>query len=203
MPGRPLGSWNGNLTTTPVAIYVPARGREIKVAVSVDAYARLGEQPSPPAVATVNGVTTIDAPGAPASGTFTLVVFPWAARPAATAPVAYNATATDIVNALVATGLFAAADISAAGGPLPSAAVTLTWTGVYAGSAPELAVESAVSPGVVRARLTTEPVAAGGYAAIAAGQEIWQAPAQGALAPRYLYLAAVTGSGTYRVSVYE
>lgn len=50
-----------------------------------------------------------------------------------TAPIAYNATAADVQNALLATDKFDSGDVVATGGPLNTGAVTLTFGGRYAG----------------------------------------------------------------------
>jgi hypothetical protein len=50
-----------------------------------------------------------------------------------TAPIAYNATATDVQNALLATDKFDAADVVVTGGPLNTGAVTITFGGRYVG----------------------------------------------------------------------
>lgn len=50
-----------------------------------------------------------------------------------TAPLAYNATAADVQNALLALPSFESGDVVASGGPLNTGAVTLTFGGRYAG----------------------------------------------------------------------
>jgi len=93
-----------------------------------------------------------------------------------------------------------------AGGALPTA-ITLTWTGVWAGLAPEIEAISNLTGGTnpgVRASITTVPDGNGGYAYLDAyTPEMWEAERGLVFPKRFLYIAAVTGTGNYWLSVYR
>jgi hypothetical protein len=86
--------------------------------------------------------------------------------------------------------------------------VTLTWTGVYLRTVPRLSVDSSGLTGGTNPRMTlattTEAAGNGGYGYVEAGtQEVWERDAKGAAIDRYLYVAATTGTGNYRISVFR
>lgn len=203
---NPLWSRQVNLTTAPIAVAIPTNWREIKVSASALSLARLGTAYAPVAVASVNGVTTLNEVGAPTGGSVVLWVFPNDV-PAASVTVNWNDAAAAIKTSLVATGLFAVGDITAAGGALNAADVTLTWTGVYAATVPPIILFSnSLTGGVdgqtVNVRTTTNPLGNGGYVYVAANaQESWVSDAYGN-PPLYLYAATVTGTGTLSISAY-
>lgn len=69
-------------------------------------------------------VQTVTVTGTPTGGSFTLT---YAGQ--TTAPIAYNATAANVRTALEALSNVAVGDVTTAGGPLPGAAVTVTFVG--------------------------------------------------------------------------
>jgi len=76
----------------------------------------------------VNELETVTITGTPSAGTFTLTF-----NGETTATIVYNATAAAVQTALEALPSIEPGDIVAAGGPFPGTAVTLTFTGAYAG----------------------------------------------------------------------
>jgi hypothetical protein len=208
--GRSKPIWDRTvaLTTTPSVVYLPDTYREVKIFVDALSYAQLGTTYAAPAVADVSGVTSLIEVGAPTGGTITLVVFPNDVERAVTGTIAYNASAATIKTALTTTNKFVAGDITAAGGTLDTAAVTLTWTGVYAVTVPTIvlgtnALTGGVAGATVNARVTTLPLGHGGYGYIEANtQETWENDNYGDL-DRYVYLATVASTGTARITAYN
>ena len=74
-----------------------------------------------------NEVQRITIAGTPAQGTFTLTY-----SGQTTTPIAYNATAANVVTALEALSNIGAGDVTGANGPLPGTAVNITFTGTLA-----------------------------------------------------------------------
>ncbi len=108
-------------------------------------------------IAQVNEVQSVVATGG-ASGSFTLTF-----DGQTTAAIAYNATATDVQNALLALAVFNPGDITAAGGPLPTTPVTLTFGGRYAGTnVAQLVVVDSITGGDAVVTTSTAGVAGGG-----------------------------------------
>lgn len=66
--------------------------------------------------------------GTPTTGTFTLTF-----NGETTDAIAYNASATDVRDALLALDAFESGDVTVTGGPLPSTPVVITFGGLYAG----------------------------------------------------------------------
>lgn len=90
------------------------------------------------AVTPTNEVQTISAPGAPTGGTFTLSF-----SGQTTAPIAYNAAASTVRTALEALSNINVGDVTVSGGPLPGAALTVTFTGQWAGEdVPQMTVST-------------------------------------------------------------
>jgi hypothetical protein len=216
---RPFWSRTGALAVAPVAIALPDSWTQVLIKVDVQSFARVGKAYTPPAVANVNGVTTIRATGAQTGGTFQLLtVFQGQdyANPARTAAIPYNETAANIKTALIASvqpgnptaTWYATGDSTAAGGPVGTADVTLTWTGVYTGVIPRLNIDSSglTGPGPNRVDLltTTQPAGNGGYGYIEGGtQMVIDTDGEGFSDDRYLYIASVAGTGTYFVSAFR
>lgn len=204
----PFWAKTSTTSTSPVAIYLPEGWRECKVYVDVLSYVGIGKTYTPPAVAATNGITTISSSGTPTGGTFKLRAFPGDGDAFTTAALTYDESAADVKTALIAGSTwFVTGDITAAGGALPTA-ITLTWTGVYAGATPPIeVVEQSLTGGTnpkIQARTTTVSDGNGGYAYVEAGtQEVWTRDAKGGAIGRYLYVAAVSGTGNYRVSLYR
>jgi hypothetical protein len=73
-------------------------------------------------------VQTVTITGTPTGGSFTLT---WSGQ--TTAAIAYNATAATVKTALEALSNINVGDVITAGGPFPGTAVTVTFTGQYAG----------------------------------------------------------------------
>jgi hypothetical protein len=203
------------LTTTPIAIALPDYWVQLQVKVDVQSFAKIGKAYTPPAVAAVNGVVTIRATGAQTGGAFQiLTVFQGQdyANPARTPAIPYNETAANIKTAMIASvqttnptaTWYATGDMTAAGGPVGTSDVTLTFTGVYAGTIPKLNLDSSglTGPGPNRVDLltTTQPAGNGGYGYIEAGATIIATDEQGYTNDRFLYLATVATTGTYFVS---
>jgi hypothetical protein len=216
---RPHWSRTGALTTTPIAIALPDGWTQLLIKVDVQTFAKVGKAYTPPAVTAVNGVTTIRATGAQTGGTVQiLTVFGGQdyANPARTAAIPYNESAANIKTALIASvqsgnptaTWYATGDMTAAGGPVGTADVTLTWTGVYAGTVPKLNLDSSglTGPGPNRVDLLTTTYAAGngGYGYIEGGtQMVIDTDGEGFSDDRFLYLASVSGTGTFYVSAFR
>lgn len=80
--------------------------------------------------------TIVDNAPAPSGGTFTLTVTsPITGDSETTAPIDWDATAAEVEAALEALTIIDAADVAAAGGPLPGTTVTITFGGRFAGQA--------------------------------------------------------------------
>lgn len=198
----PFWSRTGVTSTTPAVVRLPSNWRQLKVSVDALSYAGIGTTYAAPAVATVNGITTISSLSTPTAGTFVIRVMDGGQVLATTAAIPYNETAANIKTALVATGYFASGDITAAGGALPTA-VTLTWTGVYAGVVPSIDVVSSVTGGVIQARTTTQSAGNGSYGYVAASsQEVWDSPGD-TMPGQFFYVATVSGAGNYSISAYR
>lgn len=76
-----------------------------------------------------NEVQSIAVTGGPTGGTYTLTY-----GGQTTAGIAYNATATQVRNALTALSSIGTGNVSCSGGPHPDSAVTVTFTGALAGT---------------------------------------------------------------------
>lgn len=99
--------------------------------------------------APANEVQSLATSGSPTGGTITLTF-----QGQTTAPIAYNAAAAAVQSALEALSNVEAGEITAAGGALGTAPVTLTFSGRYAGAnVPKITVTSALTGG-------TDPTAA-------------------------------------------
>ena len=77
--------------------------------------------------AAANEVQTLTETGTPTGGTFTLTY-----GGQTTAPIPYNATATDVADALRGLSNIATGDIAVAGGPFPATPITVTFQGTLA-----------------------------------------------------------------------
>lgn len=202
---KPFWSATGALAVAPVSVALPPDWTSLKIKTSVQALARTGRPYTPAAVATVPGVITIRSSGSPGSGTWQARIRPLNSDLIAlTAAIPYNETAANIKTAFINTGMFATGDIVAAGGALPTD-VTLTLQGVYTGVVPSIDVNYAgLNQGRIDALLTTAPLGNGGYGYIEAGtQDYWEENPNSDSFVRFLYLAAVTGTGTYWVTAYN
>lgn len=198
----PFWSKTGTTSTTAAVVRLPSNWTELKVYADVLSLAQIGLTYAAPGVTAVNGIITISSAGTPTAGTFKYKVMGGGRVLATTSDLVYNESAANVKTALVATGYFASGDITAAGGALPTA-ITLTLAGVYAGVVPELALVSSVTPGSITSRTTTAPAGNGGYAYIeATTQEVWSNDNISSRAG-FLYIAAVTGTGNYRVSAFR
>jgi hypothetical protein len=207
MRTRPIWSKTGATSATPIAVALPRDWTSLKIETDVRSFAQLGAAYTPPAVAAVNGITTLTSLGGPTGGTFQIRVLDRTGRVVeTTAAIPYNESAANIKTALVALASFETGDITAAGGALPTA-VTLTWTGVWAAAAPPLEIVNAVTGGTnarINAAITTQPAGNGGYVYVVAGaQEVWEADEGGIAGERYIYLATTTGAGNYYVSAFR
>lgn len=76
-----------------------------------------------------NEVQSVSITGGPTGGTYTLTY-----DGQTTAGIAYNATATQVRNALTALSSVGSGNVSCSGGPHPDSAVTVTFTGALAGT---------------------------------------------------------------------
>lgn len=189
--------------TTPASVFLPNGWGVVEVTSDVDLYVGLGNAYAAPAVASVSGVTTISSRGSPSAGTFVVGAYGgWGTT--LTGAIAFDATAATIKTAMVATGLFATGDITAAGGALP-ADVTLTWTGVYAGTVPRLYTDSTlITGGSISANITTQPKGNGGYVYVVAGGETEvSTDPSGSGGGSFLYLASAADVGTAYVTAYR
>ncbi len=207
---RPVWSRTGTTSTTPVAVRLPTNWSEAKVWVDVLSLGQVGLTLVAPAVASVNGTIMIWSRGTPSAGAFrirgmregtTTPIFD-------TADIPYNASAAAVKSALVATGYFATGDITAGGGALPTS-VTLTFTGSYAGTVPALVILNsstanvAMTGGTYAETVSTPAAGNGNYGYIEGmSQEVWSADLENTQAG-FLYIASVSGTGNYRVTVYR
>lgn len=80
-------------------------------------------------ILTPSEVQTVTITGGPTGGTYTLTF-----SGQTTAGIAYNATATAVRTALEALSNIEVGDVTTAGGPHPGTAITVTFTGQYAGT---------------------------------------------------------------------
>jgi hypothetical protein len=104
--------------------------------------------------------------GAPTGGTFTLTF-----EGETTAPIDFDATAGDVQAALEALGAIEPGDVEATGGPLPGAAVTLTFGGQYAGEdIPQVTATSSLTGGTTPG-VTPSTSVQGSFTPAAAGTE--------------------------------
>lgn len=202
---RPFWSQSASLTTTPVVLYLPNGWRDLKVEVDALSYATVGSTYAAPAVASVNGVTTLTEVGGATSGTFTLKVFPGTDLETETAAIDFDATSAEVETALSDLDMFVGGDITNAGGALDSAAVTLTWTGVYAATVPPIVLgTNSLDAGRIQIHVTTNPLGNGGYGYVEAdSQEVWTADPTGNKRDRFLYIATVASTGTAHISAYR
>ncbi|MGH3991056.1 MAG: hypothetical protein ACRDSN_01170 [Pseudonocardiaceae bacterium] len=111
-------------------------------------------------IAGPNEVQTVTITGSPTGGTFTLTY-----STQTTGAVAYNATASTVQAALEALSNIAPGDVTAAGGPLPGTAVTVTFTGALAGTdVTQMTASSAGLTGGTTPTVTVTTTTAGGGA---------------------------------------
>ncbi len=203
---RPFWSTTGTLSATPAVVYLPDNWKELKLDVTVPSLGQVGASYTAPAVGATNGVTTLTSYGGATSGDFTLIAFPANEIAAETTALTFDESAADVKTALVATNLFATGDITAAGGTLDATPITLTWTAVYAATVPPLILgDNGLLGGtnpIIQVRTTTVADGNGGYAYVS-GSEIWTADPLGSRIDRFLYVASVTGSGSFFVSLYR
>ncbi len=119
------------------------------------------------AVTTVNEVQTITAGGTVSGGTFTLTY-----DGQTTTAIAYNADAATVDAALEALSNIGAGDVTCAGGALPGAAVTVTFTAALAATdVVQLTADGALLTGTsptIAVATTTQGAAAGALGAVTA-----------------------------------
>lgn len=113
-----------------------------------------------------NEVQSLSVSGSPTAGTFTLTF-----GGQTTAAIAYNATAATIQSALSALSSIGSGNVQCAGGPLPSSAVTVTFTGNLGDSAQALLSvnNSGMTGGSIVASQTTQGASAGNTFNLVAG----------------------------------
>jgi hypothetical protein len=200
----PFWSRTGATSTTPAVVRLPANWTTLEVFVDALSYVQLGGAFAAPAVASVNGITTISSVGTPTAGTFTAQVVDNGQVLATTSALAYNESAANVKTALIGMtpDFFDTGDITAAGGALPTD-ITLTWTGVYATAVPAINIVSSVTGGEIRARTSTNAAGNGGYGyAEANSTKTWGAETSG-VGSRFLYVAVVASTGNYRVTAFR
>lgn len=94
------------------------------------------------------------------AGTFTLtIVNPITGVSRTTAAIAFNATAADIQAALEALDNVAPGDVLAAGGPINTTAVTVTFYGTFIGNPAQMTVDNTALTGTLAVTTTTAGVA--------------------------------------------
>lgn len=93
----------------------------------------------------VSEVQTVTITGGPTAGTFTLTL-----SGQTTATIAYNATATAVADAVALLSNVGAGNVTGSGGPLPTTAVTLTFSGVL-GNIATMTATSSLSGGTTPA----------------------------------------------------
>lgn len=207
---QPFWSQSVAITATPSVLYLPSNVSEVMVHFDVAGLVAVGNTYAAPAVSSTNAITTISSSGTPTGGVFYVVVADAGTDRSLTTALTFDDSAADLKAALIAISpaVFATGDITAAGGALPTA-ITLTWTGVYAATAPLLTIVSEVTGGSnskISARTTTQPIGNGGYGFVAAGMALAfdvNKDKRGDKPNRFLYLATLTGSGTVKVSAYR
>ena len=204
---RPIGSvTDTGQGTSPVAIYVPEGTREVGVVATGRSLVRLGNEYTPPAVTSTNGITTIATAGTPTGGTFTLTAFPGTAYAETTSALTHNESAADVETALLALGCFAVGDTTDAGGALPTA-ITITWGGVYAGRVPPLIGTASFTGGSnpsLRVYTSTQPDANGGYGYVEADTPTIFTRERDSIGAfdRYVHIAAVAATVNYFITFY-
>lgn len=100
------------------------------------------------------------APTTVTAGTFTLTITnPFTNVSRTTAPIAYNATAAQIQAALEALDNVEVGDVLAAGGPMNTTNVTLTFYGNFVGNVAQLTVDNTGLTGTIAVTTTTAGVA--------------------------------------------
>jgi hypothetical protein len=181
-----------------VVVALPDTAAELDVWVDVLSYVGIGTAYTAPSVTPVNEIVTLETSGTPTAGDFTLFL-----AETETAALAYNVSAASTKTALVNTGKAVSGDITAGGGSLPTA-ITLTWTGVWAGL------------GRIPIRLGRVSITGGGLnlrVSTAGGRPYTYVPADATLVTklgplptgvsRFLYVSTVASTGNYRASVYK
>ncbi len=207
---RPIWSRSVSLTTTPVAVALPDGAREISISSDAAAYAQLSGLYASPGVAIVPGVISLFSSGTPTGGTFKLKVNSGGGQEETTSALTYDESAADVDAALAALTAFEAADVTTAGGALPTA-ITMTFTGgVYVGVVPRLSVvESALTGGTnpqIVTRITTKPLGNGGYGYVPANTVMVYnrtGDMRGAGGDQFLHLATIASTGTALVTAYS
>lgn len=200
VPHRPIGRASGFLTTAEAKIAIPVGTREIKLYASTLTKVGIGPSSSLTAdVAQVQTITKGDATG----GTFTASF-----QGQTTGNLTYDESAADVQTALRALSSVGSAGVSCAGGILTSNPITVTMVAPHLeGNQPLITIDGTNLTGGVSAdsrtptvAITTAAVVNRGY--IEAGsQEVYQVrDATAASDDAYLFLAAVAGTGTYRVT---
>lgn len=206
---RPIwGKTATGVTTTPVVIYIPDETREVGIVTTARAYMAFGDTYAAPDVTSTNFVTTISTYGTPTGGTFKLTAFPATRFAEETSALTFDDTAADIETAILALVDFAAGDTTAGGGALPTA-VTITWGGVYAGTAPPIigssvALTGGVNPSL-RVATTTVGDGNGGYGYVEANTPtIFTRGRDGfGSLDRYVYVASISGTVDYFLTCYS
>jgi hypothetical protein len=112
-----------------------------------------------PYAGTAAEVQTVTITGTPTGGTYTLTF-----DGSTTAAIAYNATAAAVQSALEALPNVTPGDVTAAGGPHPGTAVTVTFSGEWTGDVPVMTASGASLTGGSSPAVAVTTTTAGGSA---------------------------------------
>lgn len=198
-PSSPFWRKTGATSTTAVAVALPVGCRAVKVWVDVASLVAVGKTGATPSTAATNAVQSLVLPGSPTGGTFKLTE-PFSRIESAAINFNDNAAAVQTaINNLTAIG---ASGVATGGGPLPGTAVTITFSGArFAGTpVPLLIPTSFALTGGTNPRVNIATTTAGDnpYAYLEANtQDIYDLDPDEA---PFVYIATVTGAGTYRLS---
>lgn len=201
IPSRPIGRTSGLLTTTEAVIAIPTGTKQAIIYCS--ALARIGVGPTTPLTADVQEVQTITG-GDATSGNQTFTF-----QGQVSGNCAYNISAANLDTALEAMSSIGVGGVTCAGGPLNTTPITVTFNAPYlVGNQPMLVPTTVDLAGGVSAasRLatvaqTTPGVSYRGY--MESGDRMVIDLMKGNAYPAddaYLFLSALSGTGTYRVS---
>lgn len=195
---RPTKRTRGLLTTALAVVPIPSGSRVAIVTTSVLARVGAGSSASPSAsVQEAQTITKGDA----TSGNFTLTF-----QGQTTGSIAYNASAANVVTALVAISSVGAAGVTATGGILTSSPIVVTFAaGIIDGDQPLMTVTTVDLAGGVDATSRLPTVAQTTAAVTSTGFAEANTPLAFALAATdtYLWLYGDATTGVYRVSFFS
>lgn len=198
LPSRPIGKTAGLVSTAELRIPIPADAAQAIIYASTLCEAGVSTSSSLTGeTVQVQTITAGDATG----GTFTATF-----QGQTTGNLTYDESAADVQTALRGLSTVGSSGATCAGGALNSAPITVTWDGtVLAGDQPLITIDGTNLTGGVSAStrvptvaVTTAAVTRRGY--IEAGDRLIIDLDRTNTVDAYLFLKAISGTGTYRVS---